>query len=240
MSKLPSRTPVSLFYQPELIRGASVLDAMESNHALRVLRLQPGDLFDVTDGQGGFYHCTITESKKGQCHFRVNDMVSVARQPYNIGVAMAPTKNHDRIEWLVEKATEVGVSEISFFVCEHSERKKINHDRLQKVAVSAMKQSLKAWLPEIRPLETFSSILKAKADQKFIAHLDDSPTPHLIDRAKLGTNYLVLIGPEGDFSSGELMAADNAGFQKVILGPHRLRTETAALVAAQTLSLVNR
>lgn len=240
MSRRASRNPVSLFYQPELIRGVTSLDAVESNHALKVLRLQPGDPLDVTDGQGGFYHCTITESKKGQCYFKVDEIVSVARPPYNIAVALAPTKNHDRIEWLVEKATEVGVNQISFFVCEHSERKRINDDRLQKVAISAMKQSLKAWLPEIRSLETFSSILKVKVEQKFIAHLDDAYTPHLIDRAKRGAHCLVLVGPEGDFSADELVAAEGAGFQKVILGPHRLRTETAALVAGHMLSLINR
>lgn len=223
-----------------MTRGATSLDSVESNHALKVLRLDPGDKLEITDGQGGLYHCTIIESRKGQCYFKVNDKISVARPPFDIHIALAPTKSHDRMEWLVEKATEIGVGQISFFACEHSERKKVNDERLQKVAVSAMKQSLKYWLPEIHTLVPFSSILRVKADQKFIAHLDESVTPHLADQVKRGAHCLVLIGPEGDFTDKELAAAGSAGFQKATLGPHRLRTETAALVAAQTLSLVNR
>lgn len=144
------------------------------------------------------------------------------------------------MEWLVEKATEIGVNRISFFNSGHSERKKINDERLQKVAVSAMKQSLKAWLPTIGNTVPFSLTLKEAADQKFVAHLADTPAVHLADIAKKGKDIIVLIGPEGDFSEEELASSSQAGFLQVSLGPHRLRTETAALAAAQILSIVNR
>jgi 16S rRNA (uracil1498-N3)-methyltransferase len=170
----------------------------------------------------------------------VDGKTSVLRPSYNIHIALAPTKNHDRLEWFVEKATEVGINCVSFFVSDHSERRKINHDRLQKVAVSGMKQSLKVWLPEIRDAVPFAAVLREKADQKFIAHLGEDPAANLFDVAKKEASVLVLIGPEGDFTIEELAKATSSNFQQVTLGPHRLRTETAALAAAHTLSLVNR
>jgi 16S rRNA (uracil1498-N3)-methyltransferase len=213
---------------------------VESNHALRVLRLKPGDELRVTDGQGTFYRCIITGSTNGICSFDITEKQSVENATSGIHIAMSPTKNHDRIEWFVEKATEIGVSRISFVVCEHSERRKINEDRLQKIAVAAMKQSLKAWLPQIDPLTDFDDILKETPGQKFIAHLDASSSTSLLDKGVRGGSSIVLIGPEGDFSARELKSAQEAHFQKVTLGPNRLRTETAALVAATTLALVNR
>jgi 16S rRNA (uracil1498-N3)-methyltransferase len=223
-----------------LIYGSTFLDSQESNHALRVLRLKPGDELRVTDGQGTFYQCIITGSTNGICSFDIKDKQSVENAASGVHIAMSPTKNHDRVEWFVEKATEIGVSRISFVVCEHSERRKINEDRLQKIAVGAMKQSLKAWLPQIDPLTDFDDILKETPDQKFIAHLDATSSSSLLDKALRGGSSIVLIGPEGDFSTRELKSAEEAHFQKITLGTSRLRTETAALVAATTLALVNR
>jgi 16S rRNA (uracil1498-N3)-methyltransferase len=205
-----------------------------------VLRLKPGDEIRVTDGQGSFYQCIISDSRNGVCVFRIKDKQAIPRPPYSIHIAVAPTKNHDRIEWLVEKGTEIGVDRITFMVCEHSERRNVNLERLQKMVVSAMKQSLKAWLPLIDPLLRFDNVLNEPADHKFIACLDEASPVSLFDQAKPGGRSLVLIGPEGDFTSQELASAEQAHFQRVALGNHRLRTETAALVAATTLALVNR
>ena len=217
-----------------------MLGADESAHALRVLRHKVGDELDVTDGQGSFYRCVITDTRKSLCQLEVKSKRSVVRPAYSIHIALAPTKNHDRIEWFVEKATEIGVDRITFMICEHSERRKINDERLRKVAVGAMKQSLKAWLPRVDPLTQFAHVLTEPGGQKFIAHLDEPEPPNLIDIARRHVQSLLLIGPEGDFSPGELKLAEEAHFQKVALGQHRLRTETAALVAVTTLTLANR
>jgi 16S rRNA (uracil1498-N3)-methyltransferase len=201
--------------------------------------MKPGDTLQATDGKGTFYDCVITGDKKGICLFDVRSTRSVAKQTYQVHIAIAPTKNHDRLEWFVEKATEIGIHRIIPLQCEHNERKKINDERLQKVAISAMKQSLKAWLPDVRPLTSFKQALAETVDQKFIAHLDDPPAPHLLQSATRDSASLVLIGPEGDFTNDEVLAAIDHGFRKVSLGPHRLRTETAAMVACHTLNLVN-
>jgi 16S rRNA (uracil1498-N3)-methyltransferase len=212
------------------------LDPIESAHAVRALRMKPGDKFETTDGRGNFYHCIVTEIKRGECSFDVEGTDAVAKPATEIHIALAPTKNIDRVEWFVEKATEVGVDRISFIACDHSERRNINEDRLRKIAISALKQSLKAWLPIVGPLIPFEEILDSTGD-KFIAHLDDPPSPHLFDRASKGKSATILIGPEGDFSPAEVAAAVAKGFQTITLGTQRLRTETAALVAAHSLAL---
>jgi 16S rRNA (uracil1498-N3)-methyltransferase len=164
---------------------------------------------------------------------------SIPKESHSIQIAVAPTKNHDRLEWFVEKATEIGVDRIIPIECRHNERKKINHERLQKVAISAMKQSLKAWLPDVQPLTTLEQAVTSAAGQKFISHLAERPAPHLSKIAKAGITTLVLIGPEGGFTDDEVQMARRHGCQIAILGPHRLRTETAALVACHTLNLLN-
>ena len=156
-----------------------------------------------------------------------------------IYIGLAPPKNTDRLEWFVEKATEIGIERIIALKCEHSERKAVNEERLQKVAISAMKQSLKAWLPQIQAMTTLKEVVKEKIDKKFIAHLDEPAAPHLASLASGSGSSLTLVGPEGDFTNAELTAALDSGFQKVSLGPHRLRTETAALVACHTFNLIN-
>jgi 16S rRNA (uracil1498-N3)-methyltransferase len=202
--------------------------------------MQVGDKFEATDGRGTFYRCVVTEIKRGECNFDIEGSATVGKPSLDIHIAISPTKNLDRMEWFVEKATEVGVNQISFIECHHSERRIIKEDRLQKIAISAMKQSLKAWLPTISPMVNFKAILDHHCEAKFIAHLDDPPSPHLFDRINKEKSALVLIGPEGDFSAAEIAAAAAKGFITVTLGAHRLRTETAALIAAHTLALVSR
>lgn len=225
-----------VFYVPDL-PGRQLPEA-EGIHATRVLRLKPGDAVTLTDGDGSWCRARLTATHP-HVSFEVEEEIQVPRPPHVIHIALAPPKNHDRIEWFVEKATEIGIQEISFFLTAKTERKSIQLDRLQKVAIAAMKQSQQAWLPQLRPLRTWSDLLQAPAGERFIAHADPAHPVLLSQLAQPRQHYLVLIGPEGDFSHVELEAAMLHGFRKVSLGPHRLRTETAALVACMMLNGIN-
>jgi len=223
---------VNVFYEPKLSEGITSLDGDEAHHA-KVLRLSAGDNILVTDGKGLICKAVITSNG-----FKILEQTNTPRD-YSVNLFVAPTKNADRMEWLVEKATEIGISSITMVRCEHSERKNINRDRLVKMAVSAMKQSQQAWLPDVKELAVFSEIIKMKFDQNFIAYVDHSNPDQLKDLAQPGKTYGLLIGPEGDFTPGEIDLAINNGWRKVGLGPTRLRTETASLIGALTLVLVN-
>jgi 16S rRNA (uracil1498-N3)-methyltransferase len=230
---------VNLFYQPEIPAGVHHLDEDESRHAVKVLRMQMGDLLHITDGKGNSYQAVIASADTRKCTFTIQQTTSILARPFSIAIAVAPTKNIDRIEWLVEKVVEIGVEEIHFMRCQNSERKTINHERLLKIAVSAMKQSGQFWLPVIHEIKPYAEVVALAAEQKFICYVDSS-NPHLLKtQAKQNQQYLVLIGPEGDFRPDELDLAIQNGFTKVSLGPTRLRTETAALTACQTLNFVN-
>jgi 16S rRNA (uracil1498-N3)-methyltransferase len=217
--------------------GVHHLDEEESRHALKVLRLKPGDSLIVTDGKGNRHVAEITAATKSICHFSIKETVNVDRRKCHIHIAIAPTKNIDRREWFVEKATEIGVDEISFLNCEKSERKVVNLDRLNKKAISAMKQSGQAWLPLLHPIKTFNDMMESEGD-KYIAQVDSDNHHHLKDVAK-SNKYIMLIGPEGDFSPDEIAMALNNGFKKVSLGSSVLRTETAGLAACHILNLIN-
>ena len=230
---------MNLFYQPGISEGVYYLDAEESRHAVRVLRMSEGDSLTVTDGKGFFYSAKITKADSKKCQFEILDRKGTPRKKFYIHVAIAPTKNADRIEWFVEKTTEIGVDEISFILCKNSERKVINAERIEKIAVSAMKQSQQASLPKLNELIPFKKIVEAKADQKFIGFVDPSNPLHLKALAQPEKKYLMLIGPEGDFSNEELELARKNDFEKASLGTNRLRTETAGLVAVQILALAN-
>lgn len=229
-----------LFYQPLMREGATFLDPDESRHCVKVLRRKTGDAIQITDGVGTFYEAVITTDDSRKCEFEVTGQQRTPEKEYHIHIALAPTRNIDRTEWFVEKAVEIGIDMISFMRCAHSERTTIKTERLQKVAVSAMKQSLRATLPEIRGLVPFADLLNtAGEEQRFIAIANLNDPKHLMQLATRGTSYCVLIGPEGDFSPEEIDQARETGFEAAGLGDHRLRTETAALVATQTLNLVN-
>jgi 16S rRNA (uracil1498-N3)-methyltransferase len=229
---------LNLYYQPKLTQGLLQLDETESQHVIKVLRHQPGDAIPVTDGLGSLYFCEISSIEKKTCSLTIQRVEKKQKPVHHIHIAIAPTKSSDRTEWFVEKATEIGVQKISFIQTQHSERQKINLERIEKVAVSAIKQSGQVWLPEITGLVDFKTILQTPADQKFIAHVDGN-TKHLKALAAPGKSYLVLIGPEGDFSDMEIAEAVKAGFQSVSLGINTLRTETAGVVTCSTLNLVN-
>ncbi len=227
-----------LFYSSDISTGQ--LSAEESQHAVKVLRLEVGREIDVTDGRGTLYKAEIINANPKQCSFKVTRQFSIPRRNFSIHLTIAPTKNADRIEWMVEKCAEIGVDEISFVLCKTSERKTINLERIEKVAISAMKQSQHYWLPKLHAIIPFQQfITQSIAGSKFIAYVDESNPNHLKTVAKSGDQYTVLVGPEGDFSRNELEFAFKAGFQKVSLGPNRLRTETAGLAAVMILNLAN-
>jgi len=231
---------VILFYQPRIKEGARILDPDESRHCVKVLRHKAGDKLNLTDGSGSFYEAVITSDDSRKCEFEITGEHRVPERNYRIHIAVAPTRNIDRMEWFVEKAVEIGVDIVTFMRCTHSERTAVRTERLQKVAVSAMKQSLRATLPEIRGLVTFADLLStAEEAQRFIATANLNDPKHLMQQAARGSAYCVLIGPEGDFSGEEIDHALETGFEPVSLGSHRLRTETAALTATQVLNLVN-
>jgi 16S rRNA (uracil1498-N3)-methyltransferase len=230
---------LNIFYQPEIKTGILSLDEEEVKHAIKVLRLKDGDSIQVTDGKGGLYIGKITKSTFSKCEFQIIEETFHPKRNFNITIAIAPTKNSDRIEWFVEKAVETGIEKIEFMVCKNSERTKINIDRVNKIAISAMKQSGQFWLPGISELKKFNEVLNQVSSQKFICYVDSTNTNLLKSLATANSDYLVLIGPEGDFSTEELKLAMDHGFQKVSLGSNRLRTETAGLAACQILNYIN-
>lgn len=231
---------MNLFYQPLVSEGIHHLDEEESRHCVKVLRKNAGDAITVTDGKGFFYDALITRADARQCEFAIQNTTSEASRVYQIHIAVSPTKNTDRIEWFVEKATEFGVDTISLIECENSERTFIKTERLRKLAVSAMKQSLKATLPALNEMVNFSDFIKSSNERgKFIAYVDNENPTHLKDVVRTGESSIVLIGPEGDFSAAEVSEAIAKGFVKVSLGKSRLRTETAAIAACHILNLAN-
>ncbi len=237
---------MQLFYCKDITpSGFCTLDAEESRHAVKVLRLREGDGLDVTDGCGNLYRCQIMEAHDKTCVVEVvRQDFSIFNSQFSIHLAVAPTKNPSRMEWLVEKAVEIGVSEITLLNCDHSERSFLKTDRLEKLAISAMKQSLHTMLPRINPAVTLRGLLNAKhlplTTQKFIAHCEaDKPRTPLAAALQPGQDAVILIGPEGDFSVEEIALALECGFQPVSLGPSRLRTETAALYAVTAFNIIN-
>lgn len=235
---------MQLFYCPDISSGTpATLDHDESRHAVRVLRMRVGDSIDVTDGRGTLYHCRVVVADEKACVVDCETAV-VQNAGAWLHLAVAPTKNPSRMEWLVEKAVEVGVGEITLLQCDHSERSFLKTERLTKIAVSAMKQSLHCLLPVINPVtpmaEWMDRAVGGDEIQKFIAHCDALSQRTPLAAALLPRrDAVVMIGPEGDFSDGEVAAALRQGFSPVSLGPSRLRTETAAIYVACAFNLVN-
>ena len=233
---------MQLFYAPEITTPLYTLPEEESGHCVRVLRLREGDELHITDGRGTLYRAEVEEAHPKHCTIRiVEEHHEWEKRPYRLTVAVAPTKNIDRIEWFVEKATESGIDRIVPILCDHSERKVIKEERLEKIAVSAMKQSLKAYKPEIAPLTPIRALLAEPFEGvKLIAHCEeDMERVFMGDVVTKGEDVMILIGPEGDFSRDEIEAARKAGFREVTLGQSRLRTETAALAATMYTAYIN-
>ena len=231
---------MALFYVPNFASGP-VLPEEESQHAVKVLRLQVGDEIVVVDGVGGFYKAKIINPHPKHCGFEIiESQFEFGKRNYKLHIAIAPTKNIERLEWFIEKATEIGIDEITPVICRFSERKIVKVDRLEKIIVSAAKQSVKAYIPKLNQLCTLDELLKRySASQKFIAHCYDADKRLLQTEIRKSSDILILIGPEGDFSKVEVTKAISYGFIPVSLGKSRLRTETAGVVACHTAALLN-
>jgi 16S rRNA (uracil1498-N3)-methyltransferase len=232
---------MNIFYQPGITSGDVILNEEESRHAVRVLRLTKGDPLILVDGKGIWAEAEIIDPNPGKCRVTIlNIREESGKKAYTLHLAVAPTKNHDRMEWLIEKATEIGLDFFTPLNCSFSERRHIQKNRLEKIAIAAMKQSLKAYLPVIHETEDFITFIGIPYHgKKFIAHCSPGEKPHLKNLIPENENILILIGPEGDFSPAEISYACQNGFQEVTLGRSRLRTETAALAACHIVALCN-
>ena len=229
--------------QDEDLNKIIVLDKIESNHCVNVLRYQIGDKINVVDGIGTLYQGKIKDCKKKECYIDVFKQVkNFKKRNFNIHIAIAPTKNHDRLEWFVEKAVEIGVDQISFVNCNRSLRKQVRMNRINKVAITAMKQTLKAYLPKISSYSNLKDFINDNnTTAGFICHLEDSDKKTFFDYEgiiKKEKTY-VLIGPEGDFDDQEIRYAINSDVRPITLGDSRLRTETAGIVACHLINLLN-
>lgn len=198
-------------------------------------------MVQLIDGKGGFYTAKIVEPNSKKCTVEiVETKKEYEKRNHRLHIAIAPTKNNDRLEWFLEKATEIGIDEITPIVCEHSERKVIKPERLEKILVSAMKQSIKAYKPQLNDLVRYTDFIKRPfAGEKFIAHCEDDNKSYLKNKYTVGRDVLILIGPEGDFSRQEIDEARQNNFTEISLGNSRLRTETAGVVACHTINLFN-
>ncbi|HAI76436.1 MAG TPA: 16S rRNA (uracil(1498)-N(3))-methyltransferase [Microscillaceae bacterium] len=233
---------MQLFYieQPAL-SGAVFLSEEESFHCIKVLRHRQGDVLHLTDGVGNFYVGRLQQADSKKALVAIEETLPQPAPVYSVHLAVAPTKNMDRNEWLLEKAVELGVQQVSWLQCQHSERIHLKWERLQKIALSAIKQSLQAYLPVQQALVAFDKFLPTIPNhfQKRMAYIDQAPSPLLQHTLQPRQDVCVLIGPEGDFSPEEVALAKQLDFQLVSLGKNRLRTETAAVVACHTCHLIN-
>ncbi|NQW27470.1 MAG: 16S rRNA (uracil(1498)-N(3))-methyltransferase [Flammeovirgaceae bacterium] len=228
-----------LFYHPTLDQETNYLSEEESKHCIQVLRGKPGDLIHLTDGKGLMAIATIVKADTRRCSFEIIESTIAPKKSFYSHIAIAPTKQAERMEWFVEKACELGVDEISFIKTKNSERPLLKLDRLEKKTISALKQSKGGYKTRLNPMVDLKEfLLKSKADHKHIAVVD-STQAYINECLEARSNQLILIGPEGDFTSQELKKALTHGFNGVSLGAKVLRTETAGVMAAVVINLVN-
>lgn len=235
---------MQLFYNPNISETAKevTFDKEESRHIVKVLRMKEGDSFKITNGKGSFFDAEIISANTKGCLVKILSIETSLPLPYQLHLAVAPTKLNDRYEWFLEKATEIGISEITPIICDHSERKVIKPERYEKILQSAMKQSLKAYLPVLNEAISFRDFViseKTSKGSKYIAHCEETDKNSLKSLLLPKEKTTILIGPEGDFSSEEIELAKANGYVPVTLGESRLRTETAAIVACHSVAFVN-
>jgi len=233
---------MQLFYNSTLDNSISqfVFPTEESKHIVKVLRKTEGDTLYITNGKGYIYTAEIMIADLKKCKVKISSKEKKHKPMHALHLAVAPTKMNDRFEWFLEKATEIGVNEITPIICDHSERKVLKIERLEKVIQSAMKQSLQAYLPILNEPISFSDFMKKEHHELlFIAHCEDEEKMELKRRVAADKDVTILIGPEGDFSTPEIKLAYESGFIPVSLGKNRLRTETAAIVACTTVAMIN-
>lgn len=233
-----------LFYTPDIQQELYVLNEDESKHAVRVLRLEVGDEVQLIDGKGGWYTAAVVDNNPKRCALKVTQHIEAyGKRDFSIHIAVAPTKNIERIEWFLEKATELGIDEVTPIICQRSERKEVKTERLDKIIISGMKQSMKAYKPLLNESINLGAFLgKPINGQGFIAHCMDGAEKQSMQALLTGERkqYTVLIGPEGDFTEEEVKLAMAKGYKAITLGDSRLRTETAALAAVFELNFLNR
>ena len=233
---------MQLFYNPNLNESQTsfVFDKEESKHIIKVLRKKESDILHVTNGLGFLFKTEITIAADNKCTVKIVSFEKQEAPKFKLHLVVAPTKMNDRYEWFLEKATEIGIQEITPIICEHSERKVIKTDRFQKILESAMKQSLHYYLPKLNEPITYKEFIKTqKSGQLFIAHCEETNKKSLKNELKSKEDVTILIGPEGDFSVKEIQLAIENNFIPVSLGTTRLRTETAAIVACHSVVYQN-
>ena len=230
-----------IFYTPDIDGLSYTLNEDESAHAVRVLRLKTDDEITLVDGKGGIYKARIVQPHHKYCEIAITERRSEhLKRPYRLHIGIAPTKNIERFEWFIEKATEIGIDEITPLLCEHSERKHVNNERLQRIMIAAMKQSQKAYLPQLNEMTVFGKWLQTPfCAHRFIAHCNEGDKKTLKTAYRSGHDAIIAIGPEGDFSEQEIKQSLDFGFQGVSLGKTRLRTETAGVAVCCALSFIN-
>ena len=233
---------MQLFYAPDINNETNefTFDKEESKHIVKVLRKLEGSILHITNGKGFLFICEVILASEKKCVVKINESQFTEPRNYSIHMVVAPTKMNDRYEWFLEKATEIGVDEITPIICDHSERKVIKTERFDKILISAMKQSNQMYLPVLNePIKLNDFLSKEISGQKFIAHCEETDKVELKDRIETQQNYTLLIGPEGDFSTNEINKALTNGYLPVALGNTRLRTETAAIVGCHTFVFAN-
>lgn len=233
---------MQLFYNPDIYEETTQISFTkdESRHIVKVLRKSCGDQLQITNGKGWLFIAQITTADIKNCTASILSKTFEPSRQYKVHLAVAPTKMNDRYEWFLEKATEIGVDTITPIICDHSERKIIKNDRFEKIIQSAMKQSLHNYMPELQEAISFSNFVSQPFNgQKFIAHCEETERISLKNALQANADILILIGPEGDFSSAEIKSAIASGFRPVTLGNTRLRTETAAVIACHSVAFYN-
>ncbi|MGV3686041.1 MAG: 16S rRNA (uracil(1498)-N(3))-methyltransferase [Daejeonella sp.] len=231
-----------IFYTPDIDSDIYILSEEESKHCVKVLRLQKGSSIQLVDGTGGFYEAILEDPHPKRAVLKVTKVErGYGKRNHYLHIAVAPTKNIERFEWFLEKATEIGIDEITPLICERSERRELKTERLNKVITSAVKQSIKAYHPKLNEAIRLRDFLcSASGKHKYIAHCIESEKFTLKGNIELNSEYLVVIGPEGDFTPAEVREALDADFLPLTLGNSRLRTETAALEACFEINFLNR
>jgi len=233
---------MQLFFNEHISENATsfIFDKEESKHIIKVLRKKEGDILFVTNGLGFLFKTEIALASDSKCTVTILSFEKQKEPQFKLHLAVAPTKMNERYEWFLEKATEIGIQEITPIICEHSERKVIKIDRFLKIIESAMKQSLNLYLPKLNEPVTFKEFIKKPIfKQKYIAHCEETDKKSLKSVLQTNTDVTLLIGPEGDFSAKEIQLALDNNYIPVSLGNTRLRTETAAIVACHSIVFAN-
>ena len=234
---------MQLFFNPNIDENTKeiLFDKEESRHIIKVLRKKQGDILHITNGKGSLFSAEIIIESDKKCVVKIVDIQFKEKEwNYYLHVAIAPTKNIDRLEWFIEKATEIGIDEITPIICENSERKVVKHDRLHKIMLSAVKQSLKYTAPKLNDLTSFNDFIKnSNEGNLLIAHCNEGEKKALKSFEFTNEKITILIGPEGDFSPKETLEAITSNFIPITLGDSRLRTETAGIVAVHSISFLH-